>query len=440
MILKFSDKFGSAPSKTSYQRIVLVSTEKHLDTLSPDDADVLVVTTELSVSWAWRNLGGEAVLTDAFLEDWTSDQYGAAGSVFIDAASWVYLDETDASQFAGVSLGRQFDSQIATADYMFRRIHAALDAICQTFTPKYIELRGVRAYCDMLDITNIEVLVQDICTKNNVAFSRHNTETLRSDSLHQDFAVFAGSSTMQIRPIYRLRDVFVGCVELICKLRFVFCRNKRSVFFLLSDLASEGIILSKSPRSFSPVFIGQATRKTPKYIFQCLMNGSALVSMPQEKINPSDIHDVRKIIARYRDAWNRLPPLTAREQARRHFVETYLFQSERLHAMAGFVRRTRKLFNRIKLARVVVSDVRPARSRVVAEIAIIVGIPIEELLNGIFVTPVRDGARCGDRGQTPLVDRNLAWSEYLGRAYPNKALAHLSVAAEYPAVDVLIPR
>jgi len=427
----------SAIPKSTFETIVIASDLSQIADVAPDAPDTLLLTTEWHAWWQWRKHGGQAVHLDYFLTDWNGDEFGGPEDLYHSASDWLYMDGGDATVFEGISLGHQFDSEIATADFMFRRLHLALNEACTLFKPSIIVLRDLRAYNAILDNSVKRLLVRDVAQKADADLR----DELHGDEIggveFQDAVLFAGGVPKESAIKKLLRSAVAMAIEPLFYMAWRLRGSKPKVFFALSEQGLEGMVAAGRNANYTPVFVGERSTKRPSFLLNCLRAGAHPALFPSGRLSAENRQRVDEISSLFRTHWAANPAATAREEARRLYVIERLFDSGKFMRMASFAIRNIRFFQRHDIRRIVICDIRTSVSRIPAEIGKRRGLPIDELLNGIFVTPLKDVGRCGDKFSVPLVDRNLAWGTafqpWFTRIRPNGKVE----IAGYPAIDLL---
>jgi len=391
------------------KKIYLLSSVSQLRDLNPNDPDLLVLTTEWPVWREWRDRKGRSEHTDQYLMDWDGDDFGTPAQIYHTACDWMYFDDHDDSYFQGISLGHQFDSEIATADLMLRKLQYALEEAFRKHNPEIIVLRDIRAYNSIIDDEIKSALVKYLCETGGIEYIDELAAFDPNGDDFQDAVLFSASPVKENSFKKLLRQVFFRCIESLFILRWFVTGRRPKIFMVLSELAFKGYIHTGRRAKFTPVFVGERSEKNFRFYKNCWRIGAIPAFFPDPGLSGSEEKEIASIITRIEGKWQQDQVKTPREFARRHYVQNRLFDSGKFRAMAVFAKRNITLFDRHKFVHVMICDVRTGISRIPAEIAKQQGLKVDELLNGIFVTPLRDISRCGDRLNQPLVDRNLAW-------------------------------
>ncbi|MEK9647209.1 MAG: hypothetical protein VW547_16865, partial [Alphaproteobacteria bacterium] len=125
------------------------------------------------------------------------------------------------------------------------------------------------------------------------------------------------------------------------------------------------------------------------------------------------------------------------DRALRRFIRMRLLDTGWIRQIALRIKSYKRFFAARKVRRVLVGDVTGGDCRVIAETAHAMGIPVDELLNGMFVVPQKYDARCGDTGCAPIVARMLSWGR-MNEEWLAMTGAGIEVRRTgYPALDGL---
>lgn len=208
-------------------------------------------------------------------------------------------------------------------------------------------------------------------------------------------------------------------------------RDRRPKVFILNNAAIVYALLDGSRgRRVAPVILAEQWPKTWRFLLSCWRRDVVLAHLPQARLDARDRAMLRGIRRKLESAWEQ--PSPGMEEARRTFLRQRLFEGRLLEDRARRAKRYCKLMHRHRFQRVMIGDASNGECRLVVESARWFGIPADELLNGMFLTNVRNDARNGYRSEPASIDRFLAWGRRSAEWANTTALGTPCVRTGYP--------
>lgn len=416
-----------------YDRLVLVSHGRHVAALDPDPATLVV-----STDWlAWRHCRARGIACVHFefaLAEWPEER-GAADTVHLRCAEWVYdADGRDTTRLAGVSLGKSFLRSVTMFANAYERIWHALDRLCARFAPGEVVLIGLRAEFDLLGDAVARQVVGEIA-------GRHGARVVDSwDPPAADDRGFpenpAGFGVPDARPpLWRalLRDAYGRVVAGAFALRRLF--DRRAPVLVIHNWATVAPLIDHhDSRTLVPAFFAASLPKRPALLWRLWRRGAALVHLPRVGL---DAADERAIAAVADSIAARAATRSGVEGAVARFLLERVVATGWLRQQASAAKAHQRVFRRHRFARVLVGDSTNGTCRIVIETARAHGVAVDELPNGMFITPQRYDTRTGDRGGPALIDRMLCWGPAGERWIAAQAPGLARARTGYPAIDPL---
>ena len=211
--------------KSRYKRLALITHENHLAHLDPDDEDTLVV----SCDWLlWQQAlsdGRHCIYYELGILDWDGPEADNT-DLYIRAGDWVYEDGKDLTLFHGVSLGKQFSTELALYLMNTRRLNRAIAALINRFSPQEILFFDFSNDINVLEPETRRALIKNAAKKQDVRFT--DLSDVKGDVFHSlsDSPVFLRGHTLAARA---LLFVYTRVLEAVTNLRCLFSRNNKRV-------------------------------------------------------------------------------------------------------------------------------------------------------------------------------------------------------------------
>lgn len=410
--LPFSTDFlASLPEAGSkFLRLALVASPGHLDSLGAPDPLTLVVTSE----WlTWRlaeDRGFKAVHYEALLTPWP-ESLGDPLELYRWGCSWMYRDGKDPTLFLGVSLGRQFASDVTYLRYAFERLAFAIDRLCDLYRVEEILFIDIRDLSDVLTAEVKRILLEEIADKRGIKLIERASERAGTNKDFHFKAVYGKADEPEKRWRTAARTTYTIILDMASWLLWRLRNAPPSVLLWVNVLSLGPLVDAWKGGRFAPVILSGAAPKNLKMISKCLQTGISLAHLPLGHLTGHERQEVDAIISGIEKRWSDAPPSDVAERALRLFVRERVFKTGRMHEMACRIKAYDRLFRRWRFARVVVGDLDNAWSRILSELARKFDGKTDEMPNGVFLVDMKNSARCGDQGMKATLTRQLSWGD-----------------------------
>lgn len=419
----------------SFHRMVLISHRDQLDRPGIGDADTIVVTTDY-LCWALlRRDGIPCAHFESLLGQWPVEA-GDPNGLFVDYADWMMDGIRDLSAFQGVSLGRLFNVSVGFVARAWLRMHHGLDRLIARFTPHEIVLYDVYPEFGMLEPETRHRLVADLAQAHGAALiDRFEPLAIGEGFLSEIDYDACEPQESGWRP--RLRAGFSAMVDRLTALRSALSRRPR--VFIIHNWNTLSALLNACPgRSIGAAVNATWVPKTLNFVARCLRDDIRLMHVPNLILNEREKAEVTTIELNLRRKLEQ--PTDGARAAVRDFLLARILSGADLARSAIQVKTYRRMLTRLRPQRVLVGDIGNHVCRTIAEAAATQGAAVDELVNGMFITPMRWDARTGAPDQSPLVDRHLVWGRQQEDWLRLIGAPSPSVRTGYPALDAFPPR
>ncbi|MSO93428.1 MAG: hypothetical protein EXQ86_08530, partial [Rhodospirillales bacterium] len=418
--------------RSRYKRIALISDRRQIRDLGSDD-DTLVVTSD----WlAWREIAearGHGVHYEAFLETWPAAR-GEPDAHEAESARWVEHEGLDVTLFEGVSLGRQFTTHVSRFRHAYLRLWHALDRACERFSPDEIVFHGLRVEYDILDADMVRALVADVAGKHGTRFVDRATPATRI------------SVTFPVGPFARkpgkprvakglLLALYAGGVDAVFRLRAAFASKRPRVYIMLNWLAVDNLLQNFDGNAITPVLLVEPWPKRLGFLLRCWRKGVLLARLPEGDLDERERASIAAIESGLRAKLADGRSGIARALAL--FVTRHVLESGWLRERAREAKRYRRLLADRRVERLLVGDAENMTCRLLIEVGHRLGIPADELPNGVFTTTHRSDIRSGPGKDRPSVARLLLWGRHLEAWAEASAPGVPRATTGYPSLDRL---
>jgi hypothetical protein len=190
----------------------------------------------------------------------------------------------------------------------------------------------------------------------------------------------------------------------------------------------------------APILSAERSPKSWAFIRNCWRSGGYLGRLKSPALTYHEKWLVSQIIEKLKSAWDSEKATTPFETARRRYITTRIFESERLYAFAEQAKAYKKFFRRKKIKSIIVGDATSSPCRLAIEAAHTLNISSNEILNGMFVCNLKYDVRCGDGRQPAKLSRLLTWGrqqeewlDLIGSTIP-------FIRTGYPGIDMIASR
>jgi|GEM_PF-6783590 len=400
--------------------IVLVTLDRHLADLHPRDG-LLVVTTE----WAlWRRAslrGFHALHLDGLLTDWCPRDctVSAYYSAFLH---WYMADGKDMTLYRGISVGQAIYRELGYAVLAHERLFDALIALMARTSAKRVRLRDLRGDYFLVDddmkrwmVANAAGSDVEIIDELDPAPPGH-PEIVDLDTYGR---------TTETRP-WRdwLRNVVCRSIDAVFRLSHP---SGRRVLLMLNPAMERGLTNGPPAAEFSATLIAQRSPKSLAALRHFFKNRVTLAALPATRRRGKV---AKKIHRQLKDHWKSSPPATTRDFFLRSVLDKRLLPLGRIEDCIAEIDGFSELLKRRRMDSVVIADSGNRTSGLLAEIAHNAGVTVYELLNGMFLFPMRHPRR----HQLDHVSCQMTWG-LQQEIWLQGHLRHIRVG--YPALDLL---
>jgi hypothetical protein len=427
--------------RSQYSRIVVISHDRHLAVLDIADTATLIVSTDWLV---WRRAleaGAHCIHYEAMLDVWPDD-WGDPRTHHERVSEWVYgADGIDFTMFCGVSLGKHFVRNVTIFANAWRRVWHAIDCAIGLWKPNVLVLMDAHTEHDILDLDDKSELAIALTRKHGIRLENRLDVPMKSEGKFSERVDGYGENAPDPLWRRRLRSAYAYIVDMVFRMRWCLSGRPATQFIYTNFPVIQGLITAHKPGMASPLFLAATLPKSWNLLKTCWQKGVRLAHLTEANLTDEEHDAISKIEARITQHFAmRSDPF---DQALGSFIQKRLIMTGWFRAAAAEVKSYLNFLEKNRVGRVVVGDV-TGHIRIIAESASVLGIPADEMVNGMFVVPQRNDARCGDKGRGPFLDRILTWGEQNER-WLESCAARVNVSRTgYPALDVFrrnaIPR
>jgi hypothetical protein len=417
--------------KPTYSNLVLISHPRHISKLDLDDDDTLIVSSDWLV---WRQIidqGGHCLHLEAMLGD-----YDGSTDFFIKCSNWVYVDNIDVTEFSGMSLGKAFNREIELFLLSFDKTLLAIKKFCSLYQIEKIILYDIRGDYGLIDSAMKQLIVETAATSFGIDIEIKLDEPPDSDPAFHDAAPYGVTSEDKgIRAA--ARQVYSFAIDLIFQLKWLSdgCRNR--VFILVNLMMMESLIKYTPTSKLAPIASAEGSPKSWKFLRACWKNGGYLGSIKSLTLTSYERELVFQTIEKLSSNWASIKPDSSSEAARRHYISTRIFESDRLYKFAEMAKSYKEFLRRKNIKSIIVSDATSFTCRLVIEAARALGLDRCEILNGMFVHDMKYDVRCGDEQQSAALSRLFAWGEQQKEWLKRIGSKIPCVQTGYPGIDMI---
>lgn len=405
----------------SASRLILIS---HSGQIAAAEPGLLVAGDWLT----WRRAvkaGRKCIHFEGHLRQWPEERGDAAG--FPDRAmAWLPVGEADPTMFAGQSLGHLFTRQSCLAANAYERLLIGLVRLVRQANAAEVVVHGLRTEYDILGPRLLDHLLAQVAAITTVTVLHRPIPSAPGPAAFSDH----GDSYVVAEPRrgWRdyLRDGFALAADLLTR-RGARCRPP--VYFLQNPIFLRAILGGPVAEGVVPVLPAQSLPKTMATLRAMWGRGIHAATLPTGTLDAADRACLQRIAADLRTAWAAQPPDGPLASAMRLFAEESFLPS--LPGLAVEAKRYQTLMQRLRPAAVVGGDATNTGTRACMAAAHGQGARIYELLNGIFLAPLRYDSRRN------LVRRQLTWGPMVERWAAVAAPESMVLRTGYPTLDGL---
>ncbi|MBF0353785.1 MAG: hypothetical protein HQL43_00920 [Alphaproteobacteria bacterium] len=383
-----------------FARIELVSHPRHLDKVQ--EGSLIVSSDWITYHLACRR-GFSARRLDALLAEWPQE-LGDPAQHHIRVCEWMYDEHgQDMTRFEGVSLGKLFVRSVTFFSLGYGLVYYGLSRLLATHAASELVVHDVRLRHDLLSDQAKLHLAERVASLHGVRV------VSRLDSLGQDHPdypeFFKGSGAPQEEKGVKawLRQAYAQAIEALFRLR---ASRRKRVLLMLGWIATRQILDARRQEDPAPILIANMSPKAPGFLWESWKQGTVLAALPRrflKRRHSKRLDEIRNQFSRD----TKKAVLGPVEEATRSFVSEQIFGQGWLEQKAREVLSYLALFDKHCCSSAVIGDSTNDTSRIIAEIAKHRQIPVDEMLNGMFLTSQRYDSRSGDSFTPPVIDRIL---------------------------------
>jgi hypothetical protein len=420
--------------KGPYKRLVLISCDRHANVLDAGRSDTLALTTDWLV---WRRLSRNQIPClhlEAFLGDWPQEA-AKPERIFLEAASWSNDESGQPMLFQGIPLGRIFTTSAGFTVRALARLWHGLDRACAHVQPSQIVLYDLFAEFGMIEPQDRRTLVHTVALKHHIFLEDRFDPLSRDDASlpEESYSVDAPQ-----RPSFK-RKIKTALAKLASVLSAYnpLAAGSRPVFVLHNWNTVSNLISSQRPAAMNPALQAESISLRPAQLWHYFINRVRLVSLPNAAFTPLQERDFQAyeqaLLARLERIEDALGKMVA-TFIRNHFIDSGFLRRQALLSLSY-----ERMLSCLKPASVLIGDGGNVTNRVIAQVAAKLGLPCNELLNGVFVCAWPWDIRGAEPGFKPPLTRFLTWGAQ-NEHWLEKSLSTLARSRTgYPALDRTSP-
>jgi hypothetical protein len=394
--------------KPRYKRLALISSQGHMDQLAPVDEDTLVVMCDWLLWQESIDAGHHCVYYELGIAEWSEpDTLHLDSDLMLLSNKWIYETGKDITEFRGVSLGKQFHSEMLFCLINYLRLERSLRKLIDRFQPEEILFYDFANDINVLDRSLRREVVQSIIRELGLRFmDRSDPSEHDAYTISENLLAVQGSPSL-LRRI--LLPIYTGVLGFVTALRTGWARKTR-VLMLLGGNSAEPLILNFHGGGITPIFQAQTVPKKLAAFWRCLVGGIKLVTLNEVPLSADDQDRLDAIRADLTEMISR--PATGRKVFIHNFLKSHFLESGKFKAIAAEVRKAEHLIDTCKPDRIVVDGVRNPPPRIFVELAYGRGIPVDYYWHSPLIPQyLKFDALGGDPDTPPMVDRCLTWGK-----------------------------
>jgi len=392
--------------KNHYRRLALVTHERHVARLDPEDTDTLIISCDWLLWQKCLEREMHCIFYEAGLLDWPKNGPRNV-DLNIKANDWIFIDGKDASKFNGVSLGKQFMKEISLFIVSYTRLELSLRVLTTKFKPEeylYFDYRTELGILDMKVIDSIVFSVAKACEVKVI----NKRDPVKYDDTELPRRPLYGAliETAERKQYYNL---YLKLMDITSWLRSLISRRRYKALFLVGDIISIPLLKKFCSKKLFPVLLSHLIPNKKDFLFNCLKKGVLSVTPPKARLDENDVRQVNNIIREYDVYW--ALPGNGVEAVIRDYIRTRIFDSGRIFRMAGEVKRAIRVIENVKPDRMIFDGVVNPPQRIYLELAYNNGIQTDYIWHSIIAQDIRmDALGCDDRSESH-VSRCLTWGK-----------------------------
>lgn len=398
--------------KARYERFALVSHQRHLADLDPEDEQTLIV----SCDWIlWQTClaeGRHCVFYEMGLLDWDGD--GLSEDLMIAACDAFYIDGVDATVFDGVSLGQQLVRDLAYFLYGYARLAAALKALTRRFRPTEYVLYDYHVGTAPLDMDEIRTLVTEVGEEFGVTvaekcdpLSRHDPATpiLPSSTSHLPLLMTTRRNGLRSWPM----ALFEWTLDTLSVARRAVADRRPLILLVATHLNMLPILEKLDDNKACPMVIAKVfpNKRDFGFILHCLRHGTVFVRSRLLSLSVADRKAVDDMQARLIGAWRHAAK--GRDAALRRHIRKHVLEKRVFHRLAEEATYCRWLLSRHRPHGVLTDSLLDPTYFMLVSMAAGMGARTSYTWHGPYLQNLRLSLLDGDRRRAPIVDQCLTW-------------------------------
>jgi hypothetical protein len=317
--------------------------------------------------------------------------------LYLRYTDWMFEGGNDLTDFDGVSLGGLFWRETTLACRERDRQASAVRRLLTRFRPREVLIAGDGLPGRWLDGVARRELIAACAAEAGIRVVAADAPPRPAPAL---------SRRGRVRAI--LKAVYAAAADALFDLNWRLGGRKPKVFFITNGILHDSVFAAAARFGFAPVLPADHWPKTPGFLWRCWREGVVLAAFPNGALNGKESAEIECMAARVLGTWRGRAPSWP-EDIRRGFIRRVFFESGTARALAERTKSYRRLFARHAFARIVVGDSTGAEGRLAAECARVLGIGVDEAINGIVLATPRCESRVGRGARRGVVDRILAW-------------------------------
>jgi hypothetical protein len=397
--------------KRSYRKLLFVPGQTPRCDLADTDAETLIVSSD----WLfWQKLigaGRHAVYYEQGLTDYDPGDVISNDTVVI-SNDWVYRNGEDITEFMGVSLGKQFSTNMTLFIASVTKLKSAIERLVDRYSPQEIAFIDCR-----LERFNpgrhLRVqIASDIAAARGLRFSDIATAAQSGAGERQEASEQSPWERRPERKSLRagLIQTFVTLLDGASRFRHRILPRRLTVLVWLGQNLSVPLIEGFSGQDIYPVFSARWMPKTRQLIGHCFRRGVLLAALPSPRLTRQEKEQVDRIRETLQFAAG-----TEHDGLSKYIwdhVVRYVVNTGFLEETARNVKGAQRLLSRYRPGRLVVDGVKNPPGRILMELANLSGISVDYIWHAPMAP---HNIRFDALGCTPpanaLVSRCLSWGQ-----------------------------
>lgn len=394
--------------KKKYDCIALITHSRHLEQIEHLKDSTLIVTCSWHLLVPLEKNGFDAIYFEYGLRNWEEQELESM--LYVRASDWLYTDGVDESTYKGVSLGKLYVTDISLLLVNYTRLYAALSAICDEFSPRYIYFFDYRSESGLLDeISKIEI-VDDVCRQRGIQLINYADCPDDNDDQFPELLNYGGHKAPVVS-YPSLRNLYGSLIELLSDVVRAVTPRRDKVLVVAGGHLSQTLSKYTKSNKIIPVYFSTALSNRPREILSTILRGSYLAKKTYSVAVSRFHRDIAKTIAdHYISNWERSEAELLTRIVRR-YIKRNIFGTERLGFYVAQIDLMQSILNQHRPKRILIDSLLNAERRISMELAKDLGVKIDYIWHGYWQTIYNFDALGGDSRSQVLVDRVYSWGE-----------------------------